>query len=137
MGVEWLVLFDIDGTLLHSGGCGRAATRLAVQDVFGTTGQLDEVSFAGTTDWQVVLEALVPAGFVAEEIRRDLDRYERAVAGHLAQIIAEFPLRPCPGAPCLPPASAITECTPVSGTSITRASIQWCPRKPKSRKTGT
>jgi len=41
MGVEWLVLFDIDGTLLHSGGCGRAATRLALQDVFGTTGQLD------------------------------------------------------------------------------------------------
>ncbi len=99
MGVEWLVLFDIDGTLLHSGGCGRAATRLALQDVFGTTGQLDEVSFAGTTDWQVVLEALVPAGFVAEEIRRDLDRYERAVAGHLAQIIAEFPIRPCAGAP--------------------------------------
>ncbi len=99
MGVEWLVLFDIDGTLLHSGGCGRAATRLALQEVFGTTGVLDEVSFAGTTDWQVLLEALVPAGFFAEDIRRDLDRYERAVAGHLARIIDEFPIRPCAGAP--------------------------------------
>jgi phosphoglycolate phosphatase len=99
MSVEWLVLFDIDGTLLHSGGCGRVATRLALQEVFGTTGVLGDVSFAGTTDWQVLLEALVPAGFFAEDIRRDLDRYERAVAGHLARIIGEYPIRPCAGAP--------------------------------------
>lgn len=50
-----LILFDIDGTLIHSGGCGRAATRLAVQEVFGTAGALDEVNFAGKTDWQILL----------------------------------------------------------------------------------
>lgn len=99
MAVQWLILFDIDGTLLHSGGCGRAATRLALQEVFGTTGQLDEVSFAGATDWQILLEALVPAGIFVEDIERQLDRYNQAVAGHLARIIDQFPIRPCPGAP--------------------------------------
>ncbi len=97
----WLVLFDIDGTLLHSGGCGRAATRLAVQDVFGTAGILDEVSFAGKTDWQILLEALTPAGIAAEEIERRLAEYNLTVARHLAAIIGERPVKPCAGAPKL------------------------------------
>lgn len=97
----WLVLFDIDGTLLHSGGCGRAATRLAVQDVFGTAGILDEVNFAGKTDWQILLEALTPAGIAAEEIERRLAEYNLTVARHLAAIIGERPVKPCTGAPKL------------------------------------
>lgn len=97
----WLVLFDIDGTLLHSSGCGRAATRLAVQDVFGTAGILDEVIFAGKTDWQILLEALTPAGIAAEEIERRLAEYNLTVARHLAAIIGERPVRPCAGAPKL------------------------------------
>jgi len=96
-----LVLFDIDGTLLHSGGCGRAATRLAIQDVFGTTGNLDEVSFAGKTDWQILLEALTPAGITAEEIEARLAEYNRVVARQLAAIISGCPVRPCAGAPAL------------------------------------
>jgi len=96
-----LVLFDIDGTLLHSGGCGRAATRLAIQDVFGTTGNLDEVSFAGKTDWQILLEALAPAGITAEEIEARLAEYNRVVARQLAAIISGCPVRPCAGAPAL------------------------------------
>jgi len=67
-----LVLFDIDGTLLHSGGCGRAATLLALQDVFGTVGAIDDVDFAGKTDWQILLEALEPAGFSGQAIQTQL-----------------------------------------------------------------
>ncbi len=94
-----LVLFDIDGTLLHSGGCGRAATWLAVQDVFGTAGILDDVSFAGKTDWQILLEALTPVGITAEEIETRLAEYNQVVARRLAAIISECPVRPCAGAP--------------------------------------
>ena len=97
----WLVLFDIDGTLLHSSGCGRAATRLAVQDVFGTAGILDEVIFAGKTDWQILLEALTPAGIAAEEIERRLAEYNLTVARHLAASVGERPVKPCAGAPRL------------------------------------
>lgn len=94
----YLILFDIDGTLLHSGGCGRAATRLAIQDVFGTVGILDKISFAGKTDWQIVLESLQPTGITAEQVRTALDAYNQAVARHLSQIIDRFPVRACVGA---------------------------------------
>ena len=94
-----LVLFDIDGPLLHSGGCGRAATRLALQEVFGTTGILDKVDFAGKTDWQILHEALLPAGFTEDQISAKIGTYHEAVTGILRQIIKDFPVRPCPGAP--------------------------------------
>ncbi len=94
-----LVLFDIDGTLLHSGGCGRAATRLAMQDVFGTVGTLDTVGFAGKTDWQILLEALQPAGITSDQVAARLDAYNQAVARRLSEIIAHFPVRACPGVP--------------------------------------
>ncbi|MBN2304122.1 MAG: HAD hydrolase-like protein [Anaerolineae bacterium] len=94
-----LVLFDIDGTLLHSGGCGRAASRLATLEVFGTIGILDDVNFAGKTDWQILLEALIPANISGEHIQQRLDIFNQVVAHHLAAIIADFPVRPCAGAP--------------------------------------
>jgi phosphoglycolate phosphatase len=99
MSDKWLVLFDIDGTLLHSGGCGRAATRLAMQDVFGTRGTVDNVPFAGMTDLQILIEALTPAGFSPEQVQTKLDEYNTTVARHLCQIIGEFPVRPCVGVP--------------------------------------
>ena len=99
MTVQHLVLFDIDGTLLHSGGCGRAATRLAIQDVFGTVGALDEVNFAGKTDWEILREALLPVGVTAETIAARIPTYMRTVAQRLGAIIGDFPVRPCPGAP--------------------------------------
>ena len=94
----YLVLFDIDGTLLHSGGCGRAATRLAIQEVFGTTGQLDETNFAGKTDWQIVLELLESTGISVEQVQTRLQAYNEAVARHLSQIVDSFPVQACVGA---------------------------------------
>lgn len=94
-----LVLFDIDGTLLKSGGCGRAATRLAVHDVFGTVGELDNVNFAGRTDWEILNKALIPAGIPAADIQAQITSYNQAVTQHLQAIIGEFPVKACPGAP--------------------------------------
>lgn len=93
-----LVLFDIDGTLLHPAGCGRAATVLAMREVFGTAGVLDQVNFAGKTDWQILLEALQPAGFARETVQAHLDPYDQTVARILDEIIGGFPLKPCAGA---------------------------------------
>lgn len=95
---RWLVLFDIDGTLLHSAGCGRAATELALQATLGTNGALDSVNFAGKTDWGILLEALAPAGLSHEAVRAYLPRHDQAMAHHLAAIIAEYPVMACPGA---------------------------------------
>lgn len=94
---EWLVLFDIDGTLLNSGGCGRAATRLALAEVFGTPGAAGTIPFAGKTDWQIVIESLEPAGIPRAEIEARLPTYNDAVTRHLTAIIDGFPVRACPG----------------------------------------
>lgn len=94
----YLVLFDIDGTLLHSGGCGRAASRLAIQEVFGTIGRLDETNFAGKTDWQIVLESLASTGISVEQVQTRLQAYNEAVARHLGQIVDSFPVQACVGA---------------------------------------
>jgi phosphoglycolate phosphatase len=93
-----LVLFDIDGTLLDSGGCGRAAIRLAMQEVFDTMGTLDTVNFAGKTDWQILLESLEPAGFSTQHVQAQLERYQLVMARHLTQIVGQFPVTPCVGA---------------------------------------
>jgi phosphoglycolate phosphatase len=94
----YLVLFDIDGTLLHSGGCGRAATRLALQEVFGTIGLLDKTNFAGKTDWQIVLESLESTGIGVDHVQTQLQHYNETVARHLSLIVDTFPVRACVGA---------------------------------------
>lgn len=92
-----LVLFDIDGTLLYSRGCGAAATRLAMQEVFGTVGSLEQFRFGGKTDWQMLLETL-DGHFAPEHIAAQLPLYDEVLGRHLAAIIREFDVQPCPGA---------------------------------------
>ncbi len=93
-----LILFDIDGTLLLPKGVGRASTRAAMQEVFGTCGALDTHQFAGKTDWFTLLEVLVGDGYTEADIGRILPVYEEVVARHLARIIGSFSVEACPGA---------------------------------------
>lgn len=46
----YTVLFDIDGTLLSSGGAGKAAMEAALVDEFGVLQIHDDVPFSGRTD---------------------------------------------------------------------------------------
>jgi phosphoglycolate phosphatase-like HAD superfamily hydrolase len=57
-----LVLFDIDGTLLHSGGAGRRAIREAMREWVPADEVFDLVRFDGKTDPQIVMELLAVAG---------------------------------------------------------------------------
>ena len=45
-----LVLFDIDGTLIGTGGAGKAALNRAFEDTFHISGAFDGVSFVGSMD---------------------------------------------------------------------------------------
>ena len=47
------VLFDIDGTLISSGGAGTVAWREAFQDLYGVPADIGKFSDAGLTDPQV------------------------------------------------------------------------------------
>jgi phosphoglycolate phosphatase len=61
-----LVLFDIDGTLVLTGGAGIRAMNLACEDVLGHRDALEGVPVAGRTDWVILHDALHKMG-------RDLD----------------------------------------------------------------
>lgn len=78
-----LVLFDIDGTLLNSRGAGRRAIRRTLEAVYGETGPVDGLPFAGKTDLQIFYELLQEAGLSDEEIEARIPEAVRAYPDHL------------------------------------------------------
>lgn len=53
-----LVLFDIDGTLVLTGGAGLRAMNRACEEILGHAGILDGIPVAGRTDWIILHDAL-------------------------------------------------------------------------------
>lgn len=68
-----LILFDVDGTLVWGGPAKEAFTE-ALMEVYGTTGPLHLVSFAGRTDPQIARELLRKAGLDDGRIDEGLPR---------------------------------------------------------------
>jgi phosphoglycolate phosphatase len=62
-----LVLFDIDGTLLNSGGVGRASMQRALKEVFGSPGDAS-YRYDGKTDKQIVRDVMRLEGHTDEHI---------------------------------------------------------------------
>ena len=76
-----LVLFDIDGTILRSGGVGRIAMERALTKIFGSPGS-QEYRYDGKTDRQIVRETMRLEGLSDEEIDAQMDTLlERYVSG--------------------------------------------------------
>jgi len=68
-----IVLFDIDGTLLRSGGVGRIAMERALTTVFGSPGS-SEYRYDGKTDRQIVRDLMRREGFSDEAIDEQMDQ---------------------------------------------------------------
>lgn len=66
-----VLLFDIDGTLVDTGGAGRVAMEAAFESVTNLPGTM-QFSFGGMTDRAIVREALLRAGGAATDT--DIDR---------------------------------------------------------------
>ena len=64
-----LLLFDIDGTLIRSGGAGRLAMNRALVDVLGVDGLLEGYPLSGRTDVEIVGHALDKASSWTPEER--------------------------------------------------------------------
>src|SRR3990170_1740753 len=62
-----LILFDIDGTLVLTGGAGIRAINRAGEEVLGTSNLLDGIPVAGRTDWIILHDALKNAGHDLDE----------------------------------------------------------------------
>ncbi len=92
-----LLLFDIDGTLLATGGPAKEVFRLAMMETYGTVGDIEVVSFAGKTDPQIARELLRGAGVADVAIDEGMAALWRSYLGHLEVALAQRPMRVLPG----------------------------------------
>jgi phosphoglycolate phosphatase-like HAD superfamily hydrolase len=61
-----LILFDIDGTILSSGGAGVRALNNAFRDVLSAEYTFTDISLAGKTDLQIIREGLQSTGLPSD-----------------------------------------------------------------------
>jgi phosphoglycolate phosphatase len=83
-----VVLFDIDGTLLSSGGAGAASWRLAFDDLYGIPADIGKFTDAGMTEPDVArltFEKVIGH----EPSRRELARVMSTRLRYLAQTVAQ------------------------------------------------
>ena len=80
-----LLLFDIDGTLISTGGAGGRAMARAFQDVFGFSNGLGSISMAGRTDAWIVSQMAAEHGleYDADRFRAFHESYVRHLAGEV------------------------------------------------------
>ena len=90
-----LLLFDIDGTLLTSGGAGERALRLGFRDRFGIDDDLSKVEIAGRTDSGIVRRML--AAHRLPETPENIAAFFDGYLHHLAREIPRTPGRLLPG----------------------------------------
>jgi len=90
-----LVLFDIDGTLVHTGGAGVKAFAKVFATEFGAHGGIEGMKFAGRTDVSLVREFFglhsIPA--TSENFERFFERYVHL----LHDILSHSRTEECPG----------------------------------------
>jgi phosphoglycolate phosphatase len=73
-----LILFDIDGTLIDSGGAGTRSLNLAFKKVFSIEDAFSSISMAGKTDTQIIKEGLMKHGISTDgNLSKMVDSYLR------------------------------------------------------------
>ena len=71
-------LFDIDGTLIASGGAGKAALEDGLAEAFGIPHAIEKLSLSGRTDRAIVRDL-----FTMYEIPETAENWQRLVAAYL------------------------------------------------------
>lgn len=85
LSVKTLLLWDIDGTLIASGGAGMRALRQALLRVFAINGSLDDIDFAGRTDRWIIRRICEKFGLPVTE-----ENFTRLFDGYVAALPAEL-----------------------------------------------
>jgi phosphoglycolate phosphatase-like HAD superfamily hydrolase len=72
-----ILLFDIDGTLIHSGGSGKHAMEAAFEEIYGIANGLENVLLAGQTDPKILLDAFQKHNLAwkDEQVEKFKERY--------------------------------------------------------------
>jgi phosphoglycolate phosphatase-like HAD superfamily hydrolase len=88
-------LFDIDGTLISSGGAGKAALEVALASEFGITRLIETISLSGRTDRAILRDLF--ALHVIDDTPENRRRLMAAYLEHLPQCLASRGGRVLPG----------------------------------------
>ena len=93
----WLILFDIDGTLLRCGPQVRAILSGSLQQVFGVTGDIDGYQFAGRTDDGIVFDLMTGAGVAERRVAELLPEYRQVYVDRLERDLDRDGMEILPG----------------------------------------
>ena len=88
-----IVLFDIDGTLVRTGGAGVRAMSRAFEDLFGVAGAFDGIPMAGRTDKGIIEDAAARAG--VEAGMPLFESFRRKYCERLLEALPELGYRRC------------------------------------------
>ena len=98
-----ILLFDIDMTLLYSGGAGSLSMRRAFHQLYGIEDGFKRVEFSGRTDWSILRQALEQHGVLNGDeaaFTRELARFQEAYYAILEPTLREVETgRTLPGVP--------------------------------------
>ncbi len=92
-----LLLFDIDGTLIHSSRLGRTIIGLALNDVIGKNGHIEDQSFAGKTDLAILTDLMLALGYSNSELTSYLPKIYASMVFHAQAVLTSQTLVACPG----------------------------------------
>jgi phosphoglycolate phosphatase len=83
-----VLLFDIDGTLIRSGGAGKAAMEHALRTEFGLVEIIDGVPYSGRTDPSIAHDLLTIHGLAPSP--ENMVRLKAAYLSHLPAALHQF-----------------------------------------------
>jgi len=92
-----VLLFDIDGTLVRTGGAGKLALEAALCEEFGLALVAEEIPYSGRTDLAIGRDLLTAHGIDPTPANR-----AKLIEGYLVRLPAALASRPgavCPGVP--------------------------------------
>jgi phosphoglycolate phosphatase-like HAD superfamily hydrolase len=88
-------LFDIDGTLISTGGAGKAALEAAMASAFGVCHSVEKLALNGRTDRAIIRDLLTLHG--VDETSETRERLLNAYLGHLPACLARIRGQVLPG----------------------------------------
>ena len=111
MPASHILLFDIDGTLLRTGGAGMQAMARAFERLYGVADAFAGIDMGGRSDSWILQSALAQQGLPHEPAVRE--RFAQAYAEALAETLPLFDGQIMPGIPAL--LEALAEAAVVRG----------------------
>ncbi|HEV3410259.1 MAG TPA: HAD family hydrolase [Chthoniobacterales bacterium] len=95
MTTKRLLLWDIDSTLINTGGAGDKALKRVVEQRFGVKDDLHDIEIAGRTDVHIVRSILRKYGVTSNE--KNLAEFLDDYIAHLAELLPQLRGRVLPG----------------------------------------